>query len=117
MAVITIIFVGFISAIVAATTGIGWGIIIMPVLVGLLSINHPVAVCATMFSGIVLCIISGTSYLHLGYGDIRLFLLLSAGAAVGAIIGSYTGSVVPAHIMLKVVGLIIIALGLKMVFS
>ncbi len=83
-----LIFFSIIAGLLGALTGLGGGVIIIPVLVLLFHVNIHLAMGASLVS--VIATSSGTSaaYMREGYTNLRIGLFLEVGAVIGALLGA-----------------------------
>lgn len=87
--------VAFFAGILGALTGLGGGVVLIPVLVLLFHIDIHFAMGASLIS--VMATSSGTAiaYLREGYTNLRIGMFLEIGAVIGAIIGASLVKVLP----------------------
>lgn len=85
---ILLVMFSFVAGLLGALTGLGGGIVIIPVLVLLFHINIHYAMGASLIS--VIATSSGTSaaYLKEGYTNLRIGMFLEVAAVIGAFIGA-----------------------------
>lgn len=85
---ILLLFFSFLAGLVGALTGLGGGIIVIPVLVLLFNINIHYAMGASLISVIATSSGATAAYLREGYTNIRVGMYLETAAVLGAIIGA-----------------------------
>jgi len=92
---VLLIAFSILAGLLGALTGLGGGIIIIPVLVLLFHINIHLAMGASLIS--VMATSSGTAaaYLREGYINLRIGLFLEIGAVVGAFLGALLMTALP----------------------
>lgn len=78
----------FIAGLVGALTGLGGGIVVIPVLVLLFHIDIHYAMGASLISVIATSSGSSAAYLREGYTNLRIGMFLEVAAVVGAFIGA-----------------------------
>ena len=78
----------FLAGLLGALTGLGGGIVVIPVLVLLFHVNIHLAMGASLIS--VIATSSGTAafYLREGYTNLRIGMFLEVAAVIGAFIGA-----------------------------
>lgn len=83
-----LLFFSFLAGLLGALTGLGGGVVVIPVLVLLFHVNIHYAMGASLIS--VIATSSGTSaaYLREGYTNLRIGLFLETAAVIGAIAGA-----------------------------
>ena len=96
-----------IAGLVGALTGLGGGVVIIPVLVLLFHVNIHYAMGASLIS--VLATSSGTAaaYLREGYTNIRIGMFLETGAVIGAFIGAVSIAFVSKTFLMTIFSLIL----------
>lgn len=92
MSILLFSFLLFIFAIIAgllgSLTGLGGGVIIIPVLVLIFHVNIHYAMGASLVSVIATSSGSAAAYLREGYTNLRIGIFLETGAVVGAFLGA-----------------------------
>jgi uncharacterized membrane protein YfcA len=85
---VLLLFFSFLAGLLGALTGLGGGVIIIPVLVLIFHLNIYYAMGASLIS--VLATSSGTAaaYLREGYTNLRIGMFLEISAVIGAFIGA-----------------------------
>lgn len=85
---ILLLLFSFLAGLLGALTGLGGGIVVIPVLVLLFHINIHYAMGASLIS--VIATSSGTSaaYLREGYTNLRIGMFLEVAAVIGAFVGA-----------------------------
>jgi uncharacterized membrane protein YfcA len=83
-----LLFFSFLAGLLGALTGLGGGIVVIPVLVLLFHVNIHLAMGASLIS--VIATSSGTAafYLREGYTNLRIGMFLEVAAVIGAFIGA-----------------------------
>lgn len=84
----SLLFFAFLAGLLGALTGLGGGVVVIPVLVLLFHVNIHYAMGASLIS--VIATSSGTSaaYLREGYTNLRIGMFLETAAVVGALAGA-----------------------------
>lgn len=91
---ILLLFFSFLAGLLGALTGLGGGVIIIPVLVLLFHVNIHYAMGASLISVIATSSGAAIAYLRAGYTNLRIGILLATSAVVGAFIGALLVGVV-----------------------
>lgn len=103
-----IIFIGSLFAgFIGALTGLGGGIIIIPLLTLALGFDMNYAVGAALVSVVATSTGSATAYIKDGFSNIQIGMYLLVATTIGAIIGAFTAIIAPTHILAIVFGLIL----------
>jgi uncharacterized membrane protein YfcA len=92
---ISLLCISFLAGLLGALTGLGGGIVVIPVLVILFHINIHFAMGASLISVIATSSGATAAYLREGYTNIRIGMFLEIAAVVGALIGALLISVIP----------------------
>lgn len=103
-----IIFIGSLFAgFIGALTGLGGGIIIIPLLTLALGFDMNYAVGAALISVVATSTGSATAYIRGGFTNIKIGMYLLVATTIGAIIGAFTAMNAPTAILTIVFGLIL----------
>ncbi len=94
---ILLLFFSFLAGMVGALTGLGGGIVIIPVLVILFHVNIHLAMGASLISVIATSSGAAAAYLREGYTNIRIGMYLETAAVLGALIGALLIAVIPKY--------------------
>ncbi len=107
---ILLLIISYLAGLLGALTGLGGGVVLIPVLVLLFHVNIHYAMGASLIS--VIATSSGTAiaYLREGYTNIRIGMFLEVGAVIGALVGAILVTIIPS-------GFIAIIFGLVLLFS
>lgn len=76
------------AGLIGALTGLGGGIVVIPVLVLLFKVNLHYAMGASLISVIATSTGSASAYIRQGYTNLRIGLFLEVAAVIGALIGA-----------------------------
>lgn len=80
-----ILILSFLSGIISGLMGIGGGILITPLMVGLIKAPIKTAAASAIFSILFTSLSGGLSHFYLGHFDLNLYLAITSGFAIGAI--------------------------------
>lgn len=78
----------FLAGLVGSLTGLGGGVVMIPVLVLLFHVNIHYAMGASLISVIATSSGAASAYLRRGYTNLRIGMFLETGAVIGAFIGA-----------------------------
>lgn len=112
-----ILLLGFVAATITTSTAIGWGVIMIPMLILYFRLEPSVAVGVTMI-GYLLCG-GAVAVLRLRAGSVdwALTAAVGLGGAIGALVGTSIDAYLPAAILKKVLGVMTILGGIAILFS
>ena len=97
--ILLLLLVGVIGGVFSGALGVGGGIVMVPLMLGLLGFDQRRA-AATSLAAIVLSSISGTiTYFVAGHTDVAAGLLIGAGGVVGSLIGTRLLKVLPIPVL------------------
>lgn len=117
VSVYPLIAIGIVSGLFAAMFGIGGGVVIVPLLI-LLTRMPPRIAAATSLATLLLTSMIGTArYAGSGHIDWVAAIVIGVPAVVGVVIGIYFQKRLPADWLIIGFGVLIIAIGLKLVFK
>lgn len=85
---ILLVFFSFIAGLLGALTGLGGGVVVIPVLVLLFHINIHYAMGASLISVIATSSGTAAAYMREGYTNLRIGMFLETAAVIGAFIGA-----------------------------
>lgn len=104
-----LVFCGsFVAGCLGALTGLGGGIVIVPLLTMGFGVNIKYAIGASLISVIATSSGAAAAFVREGYTNIRIGIFLETSAAVGAIVGAYLTTVLPVSIIALVFGLVLL---------
>lgn len=98
----------YLAGLLGSMTGLGGGIVLVPVLVLFFKMDMHVAMGASLVSVIATSSGAGISYIKKNLTNIRLAMFLESGAVIGAICGALLLYVVPINIISIIFGCILI---------
>src|SRR3982751_2531380 len=87
----------FLAGLLGALTGIGGGIVIVPMLTVLFHVDIHYAIGASLVSIIATSSGAAAAYVREGYTNVRVGILLEVGTTVGALAGALLATVAPAR--------------------
>lgn len=96
----------YIAGLLGALTGLGGGIVIIPVLVLLFHVNIHSAMGASLISAIATSSGTAAAYMREGYTNLRIGLFLETAAVIGALIGALLIAVVSKTFLMIVFSLV-----------
>lgn len=100
-----------------AMTGLGGGIVVVPVLALLLGVNIKYAIGASLISAIATSSGAAAAYVREGYSNIRIGMLLEIATTVGAIAGAVLATHVTTHAIAIVFGLALLQAAYESLFK
>lgn len=104
-----IILVGaYFAGLLGSLTGLGGGFIIIPLLTLLLNVDIHYAIGASLVSVIATSSGSAAAYVKEGITNMRLGMFLEIATTIGAVLGAYLASYIPAQHIIIIFGLILI---------
>ena len=98
----------FTAGFLGAMTGLGGGVVIVPLLVSVFGVDIRYAVGASLVSVIATSCGAASSYLKKGYANLRIGMFLEVATTIGAIIGALIAVYVSAKALTLVLGIILI---------
>ena len=96
------------AGLLGALTGLGGGVVIVPLLVGLLRVDIHYAMGASLVSVIATSSGAAAAYVREGYSNVRLGMLLEVGTTIGALCGATLAAHVPASGLAIVFGCVLL---------
>ncbi|OGF66853.1 MAG: hypothetical protein A2Y62_21850 [Candidatus Fischerbacteria bacterium RBG_13_37_8] len=111
------IVVGFFAGLLGAITGLGGGIIIVPVLTIFFHIPIHKAIGISLVAIVVNSSLASVSYARKGFTDIRLGLTMEQSTIFGAICGAFISGYFNAKILEFIFGIVLLFAAIQMVSS
>lgn len=94
-----LLVLSFMAGLIGALTGLGGGVVVIPVLVLLFHIDIHYAMGASLISVIATSSGAASAYLREGYTNLRIGMFLEVGAVIGAFVGALLIAVVPTNLL------------------
>lgn len=105
---IVILFGAYFAGLLGSLTGLGGGVVIIPLLTLLLHVDIHYAIGASLVSVIATSSGSATAYVKEGITNLRLGMFLEIATTAGALTGAMLAIYVPVHIIAILFGVILI---------
>jgi uncharacterized membrane protein YfcA len=105
------VFVGlgsFVAGLLGALTGLGGGVVIVPLLTLAFGVDFRYAVGASLVAVIATSSGSAAAYVREGFTNIRVGMLLEVATTVGALLGAYLAGLIPTSALSVVFGLVLL---------
>jgi len=113
--VLILIAIGLIAGTLSGLLGIGGAIVIVPALVYFLGFNQHLAQ-GTSLAVIPVTIFAAYNYFKAGQVNVKFALILAACFLIGSLVGSKFALNVPANILKKIFGVLLLFVAAKMLF-
>ncbi|MGB6974830.1 MAG: sulfite exporter TauE/SafE family protein [Terracidiphilus sp.] len=91
-----------------ALTGLGGGVVVVPVLALVLGVDIKYAIGASLVSVIATSSGAAAAYVKEGFSNIRIGMLLEVATTIGAVFGAYLAAFTSTHILAIVFGLVLL---------
>lgn len=105
----TAVFIfSYFAGLLGALTGLGGGVVIIPILVLILDVNLHQAMGASLVAAIATSSVTAIAFMRQNYTNIRIAMLLEVGAIVGSIIGALLVPFLPIPILSVMFGFFIL---------
>jgi uncharacterized protein len=98
----------FLAGFLGALTGLGGGVVIVPMLVLLFGVDLRYAIGASLVSVIATSSGAAAAYVKEGYSNIRVGMLLEIATTVGALAGAYLAMIVAPNAIAVVFGVVLL---------
>jgi uncharacterized membrane protein YfcA len=99
---------GFLGGILGALTGLGGGIVVVPVLTLALHLPITEAVGVSLFGVIAISIGAAPRFVGTGLSNVRVAIFLQMAASAGALVGALVSHDVPARALFTIFGLVML---------
>ncbi len=98
----------FVAGLIGSLTGLGGGVIVIPVLTLLFHINIRYAIGAALLASIATSSGAATAYVKEGITNIRLGMFLEIATTIGAVMGAVIAIYMPTNIIAIIFGIVLI---------
>ena len=98
----------FLAGFLGALTGLGGGVVVVPMLVLLLGVDIRYAVGASLVSVIATSSGAAAAYVREGFSNIRIGMFLETATTIGAVLGAFIGLHVSGNVVAIVFGLVLL---------
>src|SRR5438128_474676 len=98
----------FAAGLLGSLTGIGGGIIIVPMLTLLFHVDLRYAIGASLVSIIATASGAAAAYVREGFTNVRIGVLLEVGTTVGALIGAMLAGITPTNVLAILMSLVLV---------
>lgn len=113
----TVWAVAAVAGFLGSLTGLGGGVVIVPVLTILLGVDIKYAIGASLVSVIATSSGAAAAYVKEGYSNIRIGMLLEIATTLGAIAGAILAAHITTHAIAIIFGLVLIQAAYQSVFK
>ena len=103
-----IFLASFLAGLLGALTGLGGGVVIVPVLTLLFHVDIHYAIGASLVSVIATSSGAAAAYVREGYSNIRIGMFLEIATTLGAVLGAYLTARVSTHAIGLIFGLVLL---------
>lgn len=105
---IILFVVSFFAGTVGALTGLGGGVVIIPVLTLLFGVDIHYAIGASLISVIATSSGAAASYVSEGFSNIRIGIFLEIATTIGAVAGAFLAVYAPTHFIAVLFGIVLL---------
>lgn len=105
---VLVAFGAFAAGLLGSLTGLGGGIVIVPLLTTVFGIDIRYAIGASLVSVIATSSGAAAAYVREGYTNVRVGMFLEVATSLGAIFGAYLAGVVPTSALAILFGLVLL---------
>ena len=102
---------------VGALTGLGGGVVLVPVLALLFKVNMKYAIGASLVCVIATSSGAAAAYVREGYSNIRIGMLLEIATTLGALLGAYLATRVSTHAIAIIFGVVLLQAAYQSLFG
>lgn len=110
---ILVLIGSFAAGLLGSLTGLGGGLIIVPMLTLLFHVDLRYAIGASLVSVIATSSGAAAAYVREGYTNVRVGILLEVGTVIGALVGAALASVTPTQVLAILMGVVLLATAVK----
>jgi uncharacterized membrane protein YfcA len=99
---------GLLAGFLGALTGLGGGVVIVPLLTGLFGVDLRYAIGASLVSVIATSSGAAAAYVREGYSNVRVGMFLEIATTIGALAGAFLAVAVPADAIAVIFGVVLL---------
>src|ERR1700724_128880 len=103
-----VLFTSALAGLIGALTGLGGGVVIVPVLALLFHVDLRYAIGASLVSVIATSSGAAAAYVREGFSNIRIGMFLEIATTLGALVGAYLTAMVSTHAIGIVFGVVLL---------
>src|SRR5712672_1183041 len=100
--------VSFVAGLIGSLTGLGGGVVLVPLLTLFFHVDIRYAIGASLVSVIATSSGAAAAYVKEGFSNIRIGMFLEIATTLGALLGAYLALKVPTHAIAIVFGLVLL---------
>jgi hypothetical protein len=105
----SLVFLGsFVAGLLGALTGLGGGVVLIPLLTLVFHVDMRYAIGASLISVIATSSGAAAAYVREGYSNVRIGMFLEVATTFGAVFGAYLATRVPTRALAIIFGLVLI---------
>jgi uncharacterized membrane protein YfcA len=105
----SLVFLGsFVAGLLGALTGLGGGVVLIPLLTLLFHVDMRYAIGASLISVIATSSGAAAAYVREGYSNVRIGMFLEVATTIGAVFGAFLATRVPTRALAIVFGIVLI---------
>jgi uncharacterized membrane protein YfcA len=106
---ISLVFVGsFAAGLLGALTGLGGGVVLIPLLTLIFHVDMRYAIGASLISVIATSSGAAAAYVREGYSNVRIGMFLEVATTFGAVFGAYLATRVPTRALAVIFGMVLL---------
>ena len=98
----------FAAGMLGALTGLGGGVVLVPLLTLVFHVDLRYAIGASLISVIATSSGAAAAYVREGYSNVRIGMFLEVATTLGALLGAYLAAIVPTHALAIIFGAVLI---------
>jgi uncharacterized protein len=98
----------FVAGLIGALTGLGGGVVIVPMLTLLFDVDMRYAIGASLVAVIATSSGAAAAYVKAGFSNIRIGMLLEIATTIGAVVGAFVTLLVPVSAVAIVFGVVLL---------
>lgn len=101
------------AGLLGALTGLGGGIVVVPMLTLLFHVDMRYAIGASLVSVIATSSGAAAAYVREGYTNVRVGILLEVGTVIGALVGAALAGITPTNVLAILMGVVLLATAVR----
>src|SRR5277367_2697297 len=105
---VIVAIVSFVAGLLGSLTGLGGGVVLVPLLTIFFHVDIRYAIGASLISVIATSSGAAAAYVREGFSNIRIGMFLEVATTIGAVFGAFLATRIPTRILAIVFGLVLL---------
>lgn len=117
MLVIALVALGLLGGVLGGMLGIGGGSVMVPLLILVFGFEAHTAVGTSLAVIAVIAAAGAFAHYEMANVNLQVACILAVGAVIGAVIGARTTGVIPASLLMRIFGMVLLLISIRMILG